>query len=83
MQNGYLQEYVCWEKARGTGPYQKRESDKPKEVKGTSLETLPKGGLKNGPGDRAEPSDQPRRGVIRMIAEDLWEVTPTMLERQK
>ncbi|KAL0439136.1 UNVERIFIED_CONTAM: hypothetical protein Slati_2396600 [Sesamum latifolium] len=23
IQNGYLQEYVCWEKARGTGPYQK------------------------------------------------------------
>ncbi|KAL0421006.1 UNVERIFIED_CONTAM: hypothetical protein Slati_3123500 [Sesamum latifolium] len=23
IQNRYLQEYVCWEKARGTGPYQK------------------------------------------------------------
>ncbi|KAL0405252.1 UNVERIFIED_CONTAM: hypothetical protein Slati_3839100 [Sesamum latifolium] len=25
IQNGYLQEYVCWEGARGTGPYQKKE----------------------------------------------------------
>ncbi|KAL0463351.1 UNVERIFIED_CONTAM: hypothetical protein Slati_0222700 [Sesamum latifolium] len=25
IQNGYLQEYVCWEKTRGTGPYQKKE----------------------------------------------------------
>ncbi|KAL0446175.1 UNVERIFIED_CONTAM: hypothetical protein Slati_1745400 [Sesamum latifolium] len=25
IQNGYLQEYVYWEKARGTGPYQKKE----------------------------------------------------------
>ncbi|KAL0439104.1 UNVERIFIED_CONTAM: hypothetical protein Slati_2393400 [Sesamum latifolium] len=30
IQNGYLQEYVCWEKARGTGPYQKKEGDKAK-----------------------------------------------------
>ncbi|KAL0381947.1 UNVERIFIED_CONTAM: hypothetical protein Slati_0492400 [Sesamum latifolium] len=25
IQNGYLQEHICWEKARGTGPYQKYE----------------------------------------------------------
>ncbi|KAL0401833.1 UNVERIFIED_CONTAM: hypothetical protein Slati_4213200 [Sesamum latifolium] len=25
IQNGYLQEYVCWEKARGIGPYQKKK----------------------------------------------------------
>ncbi|KAL0416407.1 UNVERIFIED_CONTAM: hypothetical protein Slati_3472600 [Sesamum latifolium] len=23
IQNGYFQEYVCWKKARGTGPYRK------------------------------------------------------------
>ncbi|KAL0458907.1 UNVERIFIED_CONTAM: hypothetical protein Slati_0517900 [Sesamum latifolium] len=28
IQDGYLQEYVCWEKARGTGPYQKKDGDK-------------------------------------------------------
>ncbi|KAL0391483.1 UNVERIFIED_CONTAM: hypothetical protein Slati_4533400 [Sesamum latifolium] len=64
----YLQEYICWEKARGTGPYQKRESDKPKEAKGVSPETLPKGGPKTGSGDKAEPSDPPRKGFIQMIA---------------
>ncbi|KAL0345644.1 UNVERIFIED_CONTAM: hypothetical protein Sradi_4395700 [Sesamum radiatum] len=36
IQNGYLQEYVCWEKARGTEPYQKYETDKGKEVKNPS-----------------------------------------------
>ncbi|KAL0416308.1 UNVERIFIED_CONTAM: hypothetical protein Slati_3462700 [Sesamum latifolium] len=38
IQNGYLQEYVCWEKARGTGPYQKREGDKAKETRAASPE---------------------------------------------
>ncbi|KAL0461246.1 UNVERIFIED_CONTAM: hypothetical protein Slati_0012200 [Sesamum latifolium] len=32
IQNGYLQEYVCWERARGTGPYQKKEGDKAREI---------------------------------------------------
>ncbi|KAL0386748.1 UNVERIFIED_CONTAM: hypothetical protein Slati_4546800 [Sesamum latifolium] len=36
IQNGYLQEYICWEKARGTGPYQKYEMNKGKEVKNPS-----------------------------------------------
>ncbi|KAL0409772.1 UNVERIFIED_CONTAM: hypothetical protein Sradi_1911600 [Sesamum radiatum] len=36
IQNGYLQEYFCWEKARGTGPYQKYETDKGKEAKNSS-----------------------------------------------
>ncbi|KAL0462839.1 UNVERIFIED_CONTAM: hypothetical protein Slati_0171500 [Sesamum latifolium] len=80
IQNGYLQEYVCWEKARGTRPYQKREADKPKEVKRASPETLPRGGPKTGSGERAGPSDPPvrigrslellsppRKGVVRMI----------------
>ncbi|KAL0413084.1 UNVERIFIED_CONTAM: hypothetical protein Sradi_1510100 [Sesamum radiatum] len=34
IQNGYLQEYVCWEKARGTSPYQRKEADRAKEPKG-------------------------------------------------
>ncbi|KAL0439180.1 UNVERIFIED_CONTAM: hypothetical protein Slati_2401000 [Sesamum latifolium] len=41
IQNEYLQEYVCCEKARGTGPYQKQEGDKAKEVKGFQLRTFP------------------------------------------
>ncbi|KAL0451520.1 UNVERIFIED_CONTAM: hypothetical protein Slati_1130100 [Sesamum latifolium] len=36
IQNEYLQEYVWWEKARGTGPYQKYEMDKGKKVKNPS-----------------------------------------------
>ncbi|KAL0373315.1 UNVERIFIED_CONTAM: hypothetical protein Sradi_3247200 [Sesamum radiatum] len=68
IQNGYLQEYVCWEKAWRTQPYQKREVDKFKEVKGARLEILPKRGPKTGSGVRAEPSDPPRERVIRMIA---------------
>ncbi|KAL0439653.1 UNVERIFIED_CONTAM: hypothetical protein Slati_2448300 [Sesamum latifolium] len=46
IQNGYLQEYVCWERARGTGPYQKYETDKGKEVKnpspGSPVKDMPK-----------------------------------------
>ncbi|KAL0361443.1 UNVERIFIED_CONTAM: hypothetical protein Sradi_3828800 [Sesamum radiatum] len=38
IQNGYLQEYVCWEKARGTGSYQKKEGDKAREVRAPSPE---------------------------------------------
>ncbi|KAL0440213.1 UNVERIFIED_CONTAM: hypothetical protein Slati_2504300 [Sesamum latifolium] len=52
IQNGYLQEYVCWEKARGTGTYQKREGDKAKEIRASS------------PDD----NDVPRKRVICMIA---------------
>ncbi|KAL0340205.1 UNVERIFIED_CONTAM: hypothetical protein Sradi_4537300 [Sesamum radiatum] len=33
-----------------------------------SLEAFLKGGPKIAPGDRCEPSDLPRKGVIRMIA---------------
>ncbi|KAL0394902.1 UNVERIFIED_CONTAM: hypothetical protein Slati_4456400 [Sesamum latifolium] len=36
IQNGYLQEYVCWEKARGIEPYQRQEGDKAKETKAAS-----------------------------------------------
>ncbi|KAL0458515.1 UNVERIFIED_CONTAM: hypothetical protein Slati_0478700, partial [Sesamum latifolium] len=46
IQNGYIQEYVCWEKARGTGPYQKGEGDRAKETRATSLERSPKEGSK-------------------------------------
>ncbi|KAL0356046.1 UNVERIFIED_CONTAM: hypothetical protein Sradi_4051500 [Sesamum radiatum] len=38
IQNGYLHEYVYWEKARGTGPYQKKEGDKAREVRASSPE---------------------------------------------
>ncbi|KAL0445547.1 UNVERIFIED_CONTAM: hypothetical protein Slati_1682600 [Sesamum latifolium] len=68
IQNGYLQEYVCWEKAQGTGPYQKKEADKPKEAKVASSEASPKGGPKLGTGERTDPNDLSRKGVIRLIA---------------
>ncbi|KAL0303234.1 UNVERIFIED_CONTAM: hypothetical protein Sradi_6191500 [Sesamum radiatum] len=68
IQNEYLQEYVCWEKARGTGPSQKKETDKPKEAKIANPEASPKGGSRIGPGDKTDSNDPPRKRVIRMIA---------------
>ncbi|KAL0448708.1 UNVERIFIED_CONTAM: hypothetical protein Slati_1427200 [Sesamum latifolium] len=67
IQNGYLQEYVCWEKARGMGPYQKREGDRVKETRATSPERSPKEGSKKASGSKGENNDIPRKGVIRMI----------------
>ncbi|KAL0378453.1 UNVERIFIED_CONTAM: hypothetical protein Sradi_3150800 [Sesamum radiatum] len=67
IQNGYLQEYVYWEKARGTGPYQKREGDKAKETRATNLERSPKEGARQASGSKGENNDIPRKGVIRMI----------------
>ncbi|KAL0290207.1 UNVERIFIED_CONTAM: hypothetical protein Sradi_7054500 [Sesamum radiatum] len=69
IQNGYLQEYVCWEKARGMGPYQKREADKAKEIRVTSFERSPKGGARQTSGSKGDNNDIPRKGVIRMITE--------------
>ncbi|KAL0416352.1 UNVERIFIED_CONTAM: hypothetical protein Slati_3467100 [Sesamum latifolium] len=68
IQNGYLQEYVCWEKARGTGPYQKREGDKAKETRTASPERSLREGAKQASGSKGENNDIPRKGVIRMIA---------------
>ncbi|KAL0361888.1 UNVERIFIED_CONTAM: hypothetical protein Sradi_3873300 [Sesamum radiatum] len=68
IQNGYLQEYVCWEKARGTGPYQKQEWDKAKEMKASSPEHFPKEGAKYASKSKGEVNDPPHKGVIRMIA---------------
>ncbi|KAL0355696.1 UNVERIFIED_CONTAM: hypothetical protein Sradi_4016500, partial [Sesamum radiatum] len=67
IQNAYLQEYVCWKKAKGTGPYQKHEMDKGKEIKDPS----PAPPIKNAPRasmmGRTEVNDPPRKGIIRMI----------------
>ncbi|KAL0361901.1 UNVERIFIED_CONTAM: hypothetical protein Sradi_3874600 [Sesamum radiatum] len=68
IQNGYLQEYVCWEKARGTGPYQNKEPDKPKEAKTANPEASPKGGPKIGTSNKIDSNDPSHKGVIRMIA---------------
>ncbi|KAL0449270.1 UNVERIFIED_CONTAM: hypothetical protein Slati_1483400 [Sesamum latifolium] len=68
IQNGYLQEYVCWEKARGTGPYQKREANKSKEEKIANPEASPKGGPKIGTNGKTDCNDPPGKWVIRMIA---------------
>ncbi|KAL0462937.1 UNVERIFIED_CONTAM: hypothetical protein Slati_0181300 [Sesamum latifolium] len=68
IQNGYLQEYVCWERARGTGPYQKYETNKGKEVKnpspGSPVKDMPRTSMMG----RAEVNDPPRKEIIRMIA---------------
>ncbi|KAL0455752.1 UNVERIFIED_CONTAM: hypothetical protein Slati_0914400 [Sesamum latifolium] len=52
IQNGYLQEYVCWEKARGTGPYQKKEGDKAREVRASSPERSSREGAKQTSGGK-------------------------------
>ncbi|KAL0406403.1 UNVERIFIED_CONTAM: hypothetical protein Slati_3954200 [Sesamum latifolium] len=70
IQNGYLQEYVCWEKARGIGPYQKKETDRSKEAKVANPEASPRGGPKMGTNEKTDPNDPPRKGVIRMITGD-------------
>ncbi|KAL0448744.1 UNVERIFIED_CONTAM: Pro-Pol polyprotein [Sesamum latifolium] len=67
IQNGYIQEYVCWEKARRTGPYQKKEADRSKEAKVANPEASPRGGPKIGTNEKIDPNDPPRKGVIRMI----------------
>ncbi|KAL0444037.1 UNVERIFIED_CONTAM: hypothetical protein Slati_2126400 [Sesamum latifolium] len=67
VQNGYLQEYVCWEKARGTGPYQKKERDKAREVRASSPERSSREGAKQTSGGKGENNDIPHKGVIRMI----------------
>ncbi|KAL0420908.1 UNVERIFIED_CONTAM: hypothetical protein Slati_3113700 [Sesamum latifolium] len=77
IQNGYLQEYVCWKKARETGPYQKQEGDKIKEMKAASPERFPKEGVKYASGSKGEINDPPRKGVIRMIVGDLKEGLPS------
>ncbi|KAL0456491.1 UNVERIFIED_CONTAM: hypothetical protein Slati_0988300 [Sesamum latifolium] len=66
-QNGYLQEYVCREKAQGTGPYQKKETDRSKEAKVANPEASPRGCPKMGTNEKTDPNDPPCKGVIRMI----------------
>ncbi|KAL0445092.1 UNVERIFIED_CONTAM: hypothetical protein Slati_2231900 [Sesamum latifolium] len=67
IQNGYLQEYVYWEKARGTGPYQKKEGDKAKETRATCPEQSCREGVKHVSGSKGEVTDLPRKGIIRII----------------
>ncbi|KAL0439651.1 UNVERIFIED_CONTAM: hypothetical protein Slati_2448100 [Sesamum latifolium] len=67
IQNGYLQEYICWEKARGTGPYKKVRVDKDKNVKNPSPESPVKYMPRSSMTGKAEVNDPPRKGVIRMI----------------
>ncbi|KAL0462914.1 UNVERIFIED_CONTAM: hypothetical protein Slati_0179000 [Sesamum latifolium] len=71
IQDGYLVEYVCWEKARGMGPYQKREDDKAKEAKVSSPEPFSREGAKYASGRRPEIDNPPCNGVIRIIAGGL------------
>ncbi|KAL0402119.1 UNVERIFIED_CONTAM: hypothetical protein Slati_4241800 [Sesamum latifolium] len=68
IQNGYLQEYVCWERARGTGPYQKKERDKAREITALSPGRSSREGAKQTSGSKEDNNDILRKGVIRMIA---------------
>ncbi|KAL0413205.1 UNVERIFIED_CONTAM: hypothetical protein Sradi_1522200 [Sesamum radiatum] len=68
IQSGYLQEYVCWERAIGTGPYQKKEGDKAREVRAPSPGRPSREGAKQTSGGKEDNNDIPRKGVIRMIA---------------
>ncbi|KAL0458658.1 UNVERIFIED_CONTAM: hypothetical protein Slati_0493000 [Sesamum latifolium] len=68
IQNGYLQEYVCWERAIGTGPYQKKEGDKAREIRAPSPGRPSREGAKQTSGGKEDNNDIPRKGVIRMIA---------------
>ncbi|KAL0420515.1 UNVERIFIED_CONTAM: hypothetical protein Slati_3074400 [Sesamum latifolium] len=68
IQNGYLQEYVCWERARGTGPYQKKEGDKAREIRAPSPGRPSREGTKQTSGGKEDNNDIPGNGVIRMIA---------------
>ncbi|KAL0386049.1 UNVERIFIED_CONTAM: hypothetical protein Sradi_2999200 [Sesamum radiatum] len=68
IQNGYLQEYVCWERARGTGPYQKKEGDRAREVRAPSPGRPSRERAKQTPESKNDNNDIPRNGIIRMIA---------------
>ncbi|KAL0455792.1 UNVERIFIED_CONTAM: hypothetical protein Slati_0918400 [Sesamum latifolium] len=68
IQNGYLQEYVCWERARGTGPYQKKEGDKTREIRAPSPGRSSREGARQTLGGKEDSNDIPLKGVIRMIA---------------
>ncbi|KAL0416427.1 UNVERIFIED_CONTAM: hypothetical protein Slati_3474600 [Sesamum latifolium] len=67
IQNGYLQEYVCWEKAQGTGPYQKKETNRAKEPRGANQEAPPRESPQAGIKEKMDPNNVPRKGIIRMI----------------
>ncbi|KAL0289146.1 UNVERIFIED_CONTAM: hypothetical protein Sradi_7079500 [Sesamum radiatum] len=67
IQNGYLEEYVCWERARGIGPYQKKEGDRAREVRAPSPGRPSREGSKQASGSKEDNNDIPRKGIIRMI----------------
>ncbi|KAL0290133.1 UNVERIFIED_CONTAM: hypothetical protein Sradi_7056900 [Sesamum radiatum] len=68
IQNGYLQEYIFWERARGTGPYQKKEGDKAREIRALNLGRSSREGAKQTSWGKEDNNDIPRKGFIRMIA---------------
>ncbi|KAK4382228.1 hypothetical protein Sango_2892300 [Sesamum angolense] len=67
IENRYLQEYVCWEKGRGTGPYQKYKTDIDENVKNPSLESPVKGVPSPSITGNTEINDPQKKSVIRMI----------------
>ncbi|KAL0378469.1 UNVERIFIED_CONTAM: hypothetical protein Sradi_3152400 [Sesamum radiatum] len=58
------------EKARGTGPYRRKEADS-KGTQRANPEASPIGGPKVGKNEKTDPNDTPRKGIIRMITGGL------------
>ncbi|KAL0446343.1 UNVERIFIED_CONTAM: hypothetical protein Slati_1762200 [Sesamum latifolium] len=75
IQNEYLQEYVCWERARGTGPYQKKEGDKAREVRAPSPGRPSREGAKQTSGGKEDNNDIPQRLGPQTIHNDALVIT--------
>ncbi|KAL0427697.1 UNVERIFIED_CONTAM: hypothetical protein Slati_2944500 [Sesamum latifolium] len=54
-------------KARGIGPYQKKEVDRAKEPRGANHEAPPRESPQAGMKEKMDPNNVPRKGIIRMI----------------
>ncbi|KAL0412068.1 UNVERIFIED_CONTAM: hypothetical protein Slati_3796500 [Sesamum latifolium] len=67
IQNSYLQEYIYWDKAKGTGPYQTHEADRDRTGKNPNLKSPVNEMPRSSTIGKAEASDPPRKGVIKMI----------------
>ncbi|KAL0433275.1 UNVERIFIED_CONTAM: hypothetical protein Slati_2661800 [Sesamum latifolium] len=66
IQNGYLQEYVCWEKARGRSVSKERN----RQDKGAQRGQSGSPASRESPGGdekKMDPNNVPRKGIIRMI----------------
>ncbi|KAL0417247.1 UNVERIFIED_CONTAM: hypothetical protein Slati_3556600 [Sesamum latifolium] len=76
IQNEYLQEYVCWEKARGTGLYQKKETDRSKKAKAANPEASPRGGGDSHHARKAEIRKAHNETITKVLDVETAEDTP-------